>query len=134
MTEHLTYLTRICLGLEPWPVAKMHDLDEFVDYLHDILIPDLRESGRDETAADFETAIFFIASLSNDEVRRGGYPGPDDGVVSDHFPPEDEPDMSRFVSQPGDMQMVKPAPCGCECCTPGGFCGGCGHVGCGRRS
>jgi hypothetical protein len=22
--------------------------------------------------------------------------------------------------------------CGCECCS-GGFCGGCGHAGCGRR-
>jgi hypothetical protein len=23
-------------------------------------------------------------------------------------------------------------PCGCECCS-GGFCGGCGHAGCGGR-
>ncbi|MEU8195317.1 hypothetical protein AB0C10_16200 [Microbispora amethystogenes] len=25
-----------------------------------------------------------------------------------------------------------PGPCGCEC-SSGGFCGGCGHAGCGRR-
>jgi hypothetical protein len=35
---------------------------------------------------------------------------------------------------PDDLARVpaRPRPCGCECCH-GGFCGGCGHAGCGGR-
>ena len=35
---------------------------DFIDYLRNTLIPDLRESGRDATADDFETAIKFMES------------------------------------------------------------------------
>lgn len=34
--------------------------EEFVSYLEDTLIPDLRESGSDATADDFEEAVFWI--------------------------------------------------------------------------
>ena len=34
--------------------------EEFCRYLRDILIPDLKESGREYTAEDFETAIKFM--------------------------------------------------------------------------
>jgi hypothetical protein len=34
--------------------------EEFVSYLESTLIPDLRESGRDATADDFQTAVYFI--------------------------------------------------------------------------
>lgn len=37
---------------------------DFVDYLTDTLIPDLKESGRDATAEDFETAVEIIKQLS----------------------------------------------------------------------
>lgn len=34
--------------------------EEFIAYLRETLIPDLRESGRDATADDFQTAIEFM--------------------------------------------------------------------------
>lgn len=34
--------------------------DEFVAYLEDTLIPDLKEAGQEKTAIDFEIAIEFI--------------------------------------------------------------------------
>lgn len=40
----------------------MQSKAEFVDYLRKTLIPDLRESGREETAADFETAANLLTS------------------------------------------------------------------------
>lgn len=40
---------------------------EFCDYLRNTLIPDLRESGSEATADDFETALGFIA---NTDVRQ----------------------------------------------------------------
>jgi hypothetical protein len=33
---------------------------DFVEYLTDTLIPDLKESGMDATAEDFETAVHFM--------------------------------------------------------------------------
>tara|TARA_R110000824_G_scaffold41862_1_gene124081 strand:+ start:801 stop:965 length:165 start_codon:yes stop_codon:yes gene_type:complete len=33
---------------------------DFIDFLQDTLIPDLRDSGLDATADDFDTAIFFM--------------------------------------------------------------------------
>jgi hypothetical protein len=97
MTEPLPYLTRVARGLEKPPVAGMLDLDAFADYVAEVLVPDLKASGREATAADFETCLHFIAGLVNDEVRRGGYPGP-------------EAQESRMVWQPGDLIQVKPAP------------------------
>lgn len=41
---------------------------EFVDYLQNTLIPDLRESGNDETAGDFITAVQIIEGLMPNEV------------------------------------------------------------------
>lgn len=39
---------------------------EFIEYLVDTLIPDLRESGRDCTADDFETAVRFMGGDERD--------------------------------------------------------------------
>lgn len=40
--------------------TKRQTKAEFIAFLRDRLIPDLRESGRDSTADDFETAIGFM--------------------------------------------------------------------------
>jgi len=45
--------------------------EEFVDYLEGSLIPDLRESGRNATADDFEVAVAFIEDIGLDEVNYG---------------------------------------------------------------
>lgn len=45
---------RVRVGRHEWT------REEFIDYLRETLIPDLRESGRDCTADDFETAIEFM--------------------------------------------------------------------------
>lgn len=49
-------------------------------------------------------------------------------------PPEPQQPRRRASSTPYPQRAPRPAvsPCGCECCR-GGFCGGCGHAGCGRR-
>jgi hypothetical protein len=39
------------------------DYTTFTDYLTETLIPDLRESGRDATADDFETCLRFMANF-----------------------------------------------------------------------
>lgn len=49
---------------------------EFIDYLESTLIPDLKNSGRDMTAEDFEKAVKFIRELDSrneeyDERFRG---------------------------------------------------------------
>jgi len=49
--------------------------DEFVAYLEETLIPDLIESGRVSTAADFNAAIFFMTGaqevgIDNDAPER----------------------------------------------------------------
>jgi hypothetical protein len=36
------------------------DRDEFLEYLRETLIPDLREAGNVRSAKDFETAVRFI--------------------------------------------------------------------------
>jgi hypothetical protein len=41
---------------------------EFIDYLKDTLIPDLRDSGRDCTAADFCAAILFMEGAEEVEI------------------------------------------------------------------
>lgn len=41
---------------------------EFVDFLENTLIPDLKDSGHVETAKDFETAIEFINNPTLAEV------------------------------------------------------------------
>lgn len=45
---------------------------EFVAYLRDTLIPDLRESGRHATAEDFLAAVAFIEDPELEEVEIGG--------------------------------------------------------------
>ena len=50
-------------------------------------------------------------------------------------PPEPQARRQRASSAPYPRRRAPRAavgPCGCECCR-GGFCGGCGHAGCGRR-
>ena len=43
----------------------------------------------------------------------------------------------RLIGHPEDLTVVRPpwpGPCPCPCeCNSGGFCGGCGHAGCGGR-
>jgi hypothetical protein len=34
--------------------------EDFIEFLEETLIPDLKESGRHATAEDFETAVFFM--------------------------------------------------------------------------
>jgi len=47
-------------------------------------------------------------------------------------PPEAAPPPTPAT--PGGLRTGRSAPCGCDCCAPGGFCGGCGHRGCGGRT
>lgn len=42
-------------------MSEQTDKYEFVEFLENTLIPDLKESGMDATAEDFETAVSFIA-------------------------------------------------------------------------
>lgn len=42
--------------------------EEFVAYLRETLIPDLRASGRDATAGDFVAAILFIEGAAAVEI------------------------------------------------------------------
>jgi len=43
-------------------MQTMVNRDRFIQYLREQLIPDLRESGREFTANDFETACRFMES------------------------------------------------------------------------
>ena len=45
--------------MEP-TINNWDDKDDFVEYLVTNLIPDLKESGMEATAQDFESAVFFI--------------------------------------------------------------------------
>ena len=45
--------------MEP-TINEWENKDEFVEYLVENLIPDLKESGMEATAQDFESAVFFI--------------------------------------------------------------------------
>ena len=45
------------------PLGQSHNdwtRKDFIDFLQSTLIPDLRDSGLDATADDFDTAIFFM--------------------------------------------------------------------------
>ena len=42
------------------PVTGWDSKEEFIEYLTYTLIPDLKDSGLDATAEDFETAVHFI--------------------------------------------------------------------------
>lgn len=46
--------------------------EEFVEYLKNTLVPDLRNSGHDYTAADFDAARIFIEENAR-EVEITGY-------------------------------------------------------------
>jgi hypothetical protein len=46
--------------------------DEFVAYLRETLIPDLRADGRHATASDFEAAILFIEGAREVDIREEG--------------------------------------------------------------
>lgn len=41
---------------------------DFVQYLRETLIPDLRESGNDATAADFEACVLFMEGALEVEI------------------------------------------------------------------
>jgi hypothetical protein len=64
-------------------------------------------------------------SFTAEEIAQYQYENPDDQdcEVLDLVM---EKDMAARASR-------KVSPCGCACCR-GGFCGGCGHAGCGRRT
>jgi hypothetical protein len=47
-------------ALEALAAPVKHTRESFIRYLRNTLIPDLRESGREFTAEDFETAIAFM--------------------------------------------------------------------------
>ena len=42
------------------PDEKIWRREEFIEFLEETLIPDLKESGKIATAEDFETAVFFM--------------------------------------------------------------------------
>ena len=42
------------------PNEKIWTRGNFIEFLENTLIPDLKESGRHATAEDFETAVFFM--------------------------------------------------------------------------
>jgi len=44
-------------------IPNFNSAREFTQYLVDVLIPDLRESGSDATADDFTEAVYWIAKL-----------------------------------------------------------------------
>lgn len=46
--------------------GEMQTVESFVEYLQTTLIPDLRESGRDATADDFDDCIQIIEDLEDD--------------------------------------------------------------------
>lgn len=56
-----------CYGVEPNPDEQTRN--EFLAYLRETLMPDLRASGRDATADDFAAACHFIEGAS--KVRIG---------------------------------------------------------------
>mgnify|MGYP003121042774 FL=1 len=39
------------------------DREDFIKFLKETLIPDLKRSGNHSTAEDFETAVFFMATI-----------------------------------------------------------------------
>jgi hypothetical protein len=43
-----------------WDDEEIQTREDFIDYLRDTLIPDLKDSHHDQTAKDFETAIKFM--------------------------------------------------------------------------
>jgi hypothetical protein len=51
-------LNDMALGHGPDP--RIDERDQFIEYLTQTLIPDLRESGRDATADDFETCVRYM--------------------------------------------------------------------------
>ena len=46
--------------------------EEFIAYLKSTLIPDLRESGRDGTASDFEAAVAFMEGAAAVSIGEEG--------------------------------------------------------------
>ena len=80
---------------------------EFCDYLRNTLIPDLRESGSDATADDFETALGFIADTDVRQLIDNGLyflptPGSPDyiEVASSLVVPADANDMEDADGNP----------------------------------
>jgi hypothetical protein len=45
------------------PILQPHSFNQYINYLLDRLIPDLRDSGHNATAEDFETCLRIIAFL-----------------------------------------------------------------------
>jgi hypothetical protein len=66
------------------------------------------------------TAISLLTGLSVGELANLG--------ILDE--PDDAPHLTAALTRPRRFRRVGPCPCEC---TTGGFCGGCGHAGCGRR-
>jgi len=46
--------------------------EEFVSYLRETLIPDLRQSGWNNTASDFEAAVLFIEGAEAVDIEEMG--------------------------------------------------------------
>jgi hypothetical protein len=53
-------------------VAMPMTREEFVAYLRETLIPDLRRSGWNNTASDFEAAVLFIQGSREVEIEELG--------------------------------------------------------------
>lgn len=51
--------------------ASFDSKEEFIQYLEDTLIPDLRAGGSDATADDFEEAIFWLKELGESTLNEG---------------------------------------------------------------
>lgn len=69
------------------------DRENFIDYLTATLIPDLRESGHEATADDFETCVGWLTS-NVIELDRNSIP--DEGMVVARVIVHDGPRQARF--------------------------------------
>jgi hypothetical protein len=50
-------------------LEAMMTKQEFIDYLKNVLIPDLHASGNNSTAADFYAAMLFLEGANEVQIR-----------------------------------------------------------------
>jgi hypothetical protein len=78
-----------------------------------------------------ERCAIRMVRYTNDEVAGPRWAGPATVVVVPEDAPPPPAFRRGFVSA-GYRPGMRGGPCSCEC-NSGGFCGGCGHGGCGGR-
>ena len=84
------------------PVPYFDTAKEYVEYLEDTLIPDLKDSGRRSTALDLEEAIYWILAASPSKAKskksRKGKMSPYNKFVKDNA------SKPRFKYKSGKMK------------------------------